>query len=186
MAFKFKDLMINVTSGGGGDTPVCTFDTVDPKPAAMGITCTFDTVDPAGQAATCTFDTVGLKAGQTGICTFDTVGLKAGQTGVCTFDTVRPNAFATVTTVTTVTTLLAAVPGTGATSLAQLKAQLQQALADVERQEREQQTGLPKTVEEAEDLERRLEGALQELRDHRKTLEKGAKRESPKPRKGKK
>lgn len=163
MAFKFKDLMINVTSGGGGETPICTVDTVDPKPAALAATCTVDTV--LGPA----------------------YGFRL-PTGICTVDTVRPNAFATVTTVTTVTTLLAAPPGTGSTSLAQLKAQLQQALADVERQEREQQAAnaLPATVEEADDLERRLQGAIQELRDHRKALEKGAKKESPKPRKGKK
>lgn len=193
MAFKFKDLMINVTSGGGGaDTPVCTLDTVEPKPEAYAITCTMDTVDPAGQARTCTMDTVPAQAMLT--CTLDTVyrfgtfGLGRGQTGVCTLDTVRPDAFATVTTVTTVTTLIAAVPGTAPTSLAQLKEQLQQALADVERREREQQEAntLPKTVEEADDLERRLQGAIQELRDHRKTLEKGAKKEAPKPSKGRK
>jgi hypothetical protein len=195
MAFRFKDLMINVASGGGGgDTPVCTYDTVEPKPLGMAATCTYDTVDPAGQAGTCTFDTVGARAG--GICTIATVigttydlGLTGRDTGVCTFDTVRPNAFLTVTTVTTVTTLVTA--GTGPASLAQLKAQLQQALADVERREREQEAaGLPKTVAEADDLARRLEGALEELRDHRKTLEKdgskGAKKEAPKARKGRK
>jgi hypothetical protein len=186
MAFKFKDLMINVTSGGGGgDTPICTYDTVDPKPvgaAARGITCTYDTVDPAGQAKTCTYDTVTGQAAP--ICTFDTVGIRGRYTGICTYDTVRPDAFAaTITTVTTVTTLLAGVPGGGSTSLGQLKSQLQQALADVEQRERAQEAaGLPQTVEEADDLERRLEGALQELRDHRKSLEKGAK----KPRRSKK
>lgn len=163
MAFKFKDLMISVTSGGGGETPICTVDTVDPKPAALAATCTVDTVFGAAY---------GLR-------------LQTGQ-GICTLDTVRPNAFATVTTVTTVTTLVQSAPGAGTVSLAQLKAQLQQALADVERQEREQQAqGLPATIEEADDLEHRLKGALKELQEHRKTLEKGAK-ESSKPRKGKK
>lgn len=205
MAFKFKDLMINVTSGGGGgDTPICTYDTVEPKPAGMAATCTYDTVDPAGQAATCTYDTV-KPAGQAGTCTFDTVGLRATgictiatvpgttygfgltgrDTGVCTFDTVKPSILA-LTTVTTVTTLVAAAaPGA---SLGQLKAQLQQALADVERQEREQADAqaLPNTVEEVDDLERRLEGALEELREHRKTLAKGAKKDGPKARKAKK
>lgn len=191
MAFKFKDLMINVTSGGGGDTPICTYDTVEPKPAGMAATCTYDTVDPAGQAGTCTYDTVGARAGI--VCTIATVfgttygttlRLTAQDTGVCTYDTVRPLT-ALMTTVTTVTTLAAA--GTGPASLAQLKAQLQQALADVERREREQEAaGLPKTVEEADDLQRRLEGALEELREHRRTLEKEAKKESPKARKSKK
>jgi hypothetical protein len=97
-----------------------------------------------------------------------------------------------MTTVTTVTTLAAAAGGQGTASLGQLKTQLQQALADVERREREVQAAqaLPQTVEESDELERRLEGALQELRDHRKSLEKGgakgAKKEAPKPRKAKK
>jgi hypothetical protein len=167
MAFKFKDLMINVTSGGGPDTPICTVDTVRPAEAAYAITCTVDTVDPAGQAITCTVDTVhgapyGLRRRGTG-------------QGICTLDTVRPDALMTVTTVTTVTTLLAAAPGGSTTSLAQLKSQLQQALADVEQRERQQEEAqaLPATIEEADDLERRLEGALEELRDHRRTLEKG-------------
>ncbi|HEX3129195.1 MAG TPA: hypothetical protein VH394_17810 [Thermoanaerobaculia bacterium] len=186
MAFKFKDLMINVTSGGGGgDTPICTYDTVDPKPAgaaARGITCTYDTMDPAGQAKTCTYDTV------TGQAAPDMVGIRGRYTGICTYDTVRPDAFAaTVTTVTTVTTLLAAVGGGGSASLAQLKSQLQQALADVEQRERAQEAaGLPQTVEEADDLERRMEGALQELREHRKSLEKGARKGASKASKPKK
>lgn len=211
MAFKFKDLMINVTSGGGGaDTPICTVDTVDQKPEGYALTCTVDTVRPAGQAATCTVDTVdparaagtctvdtvttGTGMGYAITCTVDTVyrcGLSFGLggrdtgTGVCTVDTVRPATLALMTTVTTVTTLVAASGG-GSVSLGQLKAQLQQALADVEARERAQEAGLPRTVEEADDLERRLEGALEELRDHRKTLQKGAKKEAPKPRKAKK
>lgn len=206
MAFKFKDLMINVTSGGGGaDTPICTVDTVDQKPEGYALTCTVDTVRPAGQAATCTVDTVD-PARAAGTCTVDTVtgyaitctvdtvyrcGLSFGLggrdtgTGVCTVDTVRPATLALMTTVTTVTTLVAAADPR-AVSLGQLKAQLQQALADVEARERAQEAGLPKTVEEADDLERRLEGALEELRDHRKSLQKGAKKEAPKPRKAKK
>ena len=194
MAFKFKDLMINVTSGGGGDTPICTMDTVDPRPVGQAHTCTMDTVEAVGQAHTCTMDTVDPARAMI-TCTLDTVrggtGFRLatdGGTGICTLDTVRPATLALMTTVTTVTTLAAAM-GTGPTSLAQLKAQLQGALADVERREREQQGGLPQTVEEADDLERRMESALQELREHRKTLgkgEKGAKKEAPKPRKGRK
>lgn len=209
MAFKFKDLMVSVTAGGGGDTPICTVDTVEPKPEAQAATCTVDTVYRAAEAGTCTVDTVD-RAFQAGTCTVDTVDaaahwaitctvdtvyrppyglrLQTDGTGICTVDTVRPATLALMTTVTTVTTLAAAAAGPGATSLAQLKSQLQSALADVERREREQQEAqaLPKTVEEADDLERRLEGALQELRDHRKTLGKGAKKESSKARKPRK
>ncbi len=207
MAFKFKDLMVNVTGGGGGvDTPVCTVATMDPDPAPAGqarqITCTMDTMVPAGQAATCTVDTMD-PARQAATCTVDTMGLlpctiatmygttygfrpaTGRDTGVCTIATMF-GTVAALTTVTTVTTIVAA--GAGPSSLAQLKAQLQQSLADVERQEREQADAqaLPKSVEEVDDLERRLEGALEELREHRKTLTKGAKKEPAKPRKGKK
>lgn len=197
MAFRFKDLMVSVSSGGGADDPICTIDTMkgEPDPAGQAATCTVDTMDPARQAYTCTVDTM-KPAGLAYTCTVDTMpGLRrAGgtgtDTGICTIATMFPSVMA-LTTVTTVTTLAQAV-SPGATNLAQLKSQLQSALADVEQREREQRESqaLPKTVEEAADLERRLEGALQELRDHRKTLEKGgskgAKKEAPKPSKGKK
>lgn len=187
MAFKFKDLMVSVGPRGGVDEPVCTLDTMKPAgaPAPRGITCTVDTMDPAGQAITCTVDTMD-PAGQAHTCTVDTMGIRRAGTGqgVCTLDTMFPAGFGggmagmaaltTVTTVTTVTTLVQAV-SPGAASLAQLKAQLQQALAD------KQPEPLPGTVEEAEDLERRLEGALEELRDHRRALEKGGKKTGAKP-----
>lgn len=197
MAFRFKDLMVSVTSGGGTDDPICTIATMkEPDPAGQAATCTVDTMDPARQAYTCTVDTMDpLRQAHT--CTVDTMPGIAGlrraggnETGICTIATMFPSVMA-LTTVTTVTTLAQAVsPGAG--SLAELKGQLQQALADVERREREAQAAqaLPQTVEEANELERRLEGALQELRDHRKSLEKGGakgpKKEAPKARKPKK
>jgi hypothetical protein len=196
MAFKFKDLMINVTSGGGGvDDPICTLDTMkEPPPAGQAATCTVDTMPAqAARGITCTVDTMDPALAVRAItCTVDTMfpyGFRPDtgrDTGICTIATMA-GTIAALTTVTTVTTLVQAASPAPA-SLAQLKEQLQQALADVERREREQQDAqaLPKTLKEADDLERRLQGALQELRDHRKTLEKGAKKEAPKPSKGKK
>ncbi|SRR6266545_2048873 len=65
-----------------------------------------------------------------------------------------------------------AAPG-GAQDLATLKQQLQHALAQVEEQERAQTAShLPQTLEEAEDLETRLRGALEELQQHKNSLKK--------------
>jgi hypothetical protein len=176
MAFRFKDLMVNVVKSGGEVDPVCTIATIDPNPA-QAVPCTIATIGPA-QAAACTIATIGTYTG------FRFQGGTTGGAGFCTIATIFPGAFATVTTVTTVTTVVQAGPA-GPASLKELKEQLQQALADVERQEREQQAALPATIEEAEDLEHRLKGALKELQEHRKSLEKDAK-DGPKARKGKK
>jgi len=61
----------------------------------------------------------------------------------------------------------------GAQNLAALKQQLQHALAQVEEQERAQAgSHMPQTLEEAEDLEARLRGALEELQQHKNDLKK--------------
>jgi hypothetical protein len=171
MAFKFKDLTIQVAAprrDEDGD-PVCTLATAkpdpDPDPAAI-VPCTLATMGEQAAATRvmpCTLATMFPTPGILGL-TGDTTG------GVCTLATMfgafTPN---TVTTVMTVTTV---VQRPGAASLRELKEQLQQALAEIERQEREQEAAaLPRSVEEADELERRLKGALQELQDHRRTLE---------------
>ena len=58
-------------------------------------------------------------------------------------------------------------------ALPALKEQLKKALALIEEHEKALQEGLalPKTREEAEDLERRLRSALAEVEEHKKTLE---------------
>jgi hypothetical protein len=62
----------------------------------------------------------------------------------------------------------------GAEGLSALKQQLQQALAQVEEQEKAMaDPGLPRTVAEAEELEAKLRGALEELRQHKEKLKKG-------------
>lgn len=59
----------------------------------------------------------------------------------------------------------------GLQDLAALKQQLQQALAQVEEQERALAASqLPQTLAEAEDLEAKLRGALEELQRHKETL----------------
>ncbi len=71
--------------------------------------------------------------------------------------------------------------GGGAASLAALKQQLQQALAQVEEQEKALQPGLPQTLEETEDLERRMVEAVEELREHKKTLQGGQEKPAARP-----
>ncbi|MES1243805.1 MAG: hypothetical protein ABUT39_19525 [Acidobacteriota bacterium] len=191
MAFRFKDLMIQVVAnkGGGEGDPICTLATMDPDPKPEGIVpCTLatepppPTTIPAG-IMPCTLATEPYPPTTGGGFAL----LRAGtgqETGICTLATMFPTpglmAAATVTTVTTVTTLVQAAP----TNLKDLKEQLRRSLAEIER--REQADALPRTAEEADDLERRLEGALQELREHRKTLAKGAKKGGAKTAKSKK
>lgn len=58
-----------------------------------------------------------------------------------------------------------------AQQLEQLKAGLREALAQIETRERDLAAGdKPQTLAEADDLETRLEGALAELREHKKSL----------------
>jgi hypothetical protein len=74
-----------------------------------------------------------------------------------------------MTTLVTLVTLAMGTPG--AQDLATLKRVLQDALAQIEAQERGPVGAtLPQTRAEAEDLESRLKAALAELAEHKKTL----------------
>jgi hypothetical protein len=169
MAFRFKDLMIQVIRQNetGGDEHVCTIASKiggEPDPAAV-MPCTLASmIDPA-RVMPCTPATYP----DSEHCPMQ---MLAGQGGGIT------PAITTVTTVTTVTTLVAGT-GRGAADLSSLKQQLRQALDQVEAQERasaaQAPAGLPATMEEAEDLERRLREAVEELQAHKKTLQKPAK-----------
>jgi hypothetical protein len=136
MAFKLKDLIIDVFHGGG-EGARCVPATIEP--AAGGVHCGPATIDPAVAGAHC------------------------GPA------TIAP-ALATLATLAT----LAAVPGGagGAQALSLLKRQLQEVLARIDEQERAQpEASLPSTLAEAEDLERRLKAALDELAEHKKKLQ---------------
>ncbi|HSN86001.1 MAG TPA: hypothetical protein VL025_04545 [Thermoanaerobaculia bacterium] len=186
MAFRFKDLMIQVVpQGGGEDDPACTLASKEPDPAGI-VPCTLASkIEPEGLAkggacdgaseAQCTCTLATKQEPAMIACTLASriIPRLPGAEGTAALGTIT-----TVTTVTTVTTLVQGGAGGGG-SLASLKAQLRAALEDVERQERAQEEpSLPATVEEADDLERRLQEAIEELRDHRKTLQKPAKAET--------
>ena len=166
MAFRFKDLMIQVVPqgrGGDEDDPACTLASKEPDPAGLAAGCR----EASEAQCTCTLATK-----------MDPTPAMMG----CTLASrIEPQALGTITTVTTVTTVTTLVQGGRGGDLASLKAQLRAALVDVERQERAQQGdgGLPATVEEADDLERRLREAIEELQDHRKSLQRSEKGAEP-------
>ncbi len=169
MAFRFKDLMIQVIRQNetGGDEQVCTIASKpgeEPDPAAV-VPCTLASmIDPA-HVMPCTPATYPISEQ----CPMQMAAALGGG--------VTP-AITTITTVTTVTTLVGGA-GRGAADLPSLKQQLRQALDQVEAQERaaaaQAPAGLPATAEETDDLERRLREALEELQAHKKTLQKPAK-----------
>lgn len=179
MAFRFKDLMIQVVpKGGGEDDPACTLASKEPDPAGI-VPCTLASQDPetgGGFAARARACAEASEAQCT--CTLATkMDPVPAMIGCTLASRIETQALGTITTVTTVTTVTTLVQGGRGGDLASLKAQLRAALEDVERQERAQQGdgGLPATVEEADDLERRLREAIEELQDHRKTLQRSEK-----------
>ncbi|HWM91178.1 MAG TPA: hypothetical protein VN493_10455 [Thermoanaerobaculia bacterium] len=179
MAFKIRDLMIQVVSGqdGGGD-PECSCGPAsmrddDPGMAARPEPCTCgpaSRIEPmAATPCSCGPETMWPRPAKDYeprcTCGVATMGFEDPAPGLTTITT--------VTTVTTVTTL---VQGGGRPKdLKALKEELRRLLEELERRERshaQEPAGLPKTVEEADDLERRLQGAIKELRDHKETLKK--------------
>ncbi|HVG07956.1 MAG TPA: hypothetical protein VNM67_09635 [Thermoanaerobaculia bacterium] len=159
MAFRFKDLMVEVVGAGDRANLTCPTLSVDPA----NLTCPTLSI-PAAQAAA------------------------GGTTGVCptlSFTPVYAAMIATPGTICGTLTMPAAAQGTQ--NLTALKQQLQQALQQVEAQERAAAgPGLPATAEEADDLDRRLREALEELQEHKKTLQKPAQPGTKKATKGRK
>lgn len=165
MAFRVKDLMIKVVSGDGDPECSCGIATkIAPEAAPCG-----------GTLCSCTVETRPVALNQD--C--EQASLPQCSCGVATAAaTPPPGAITTVTTVTTVTTITAMVAG-GAPGLKELMEQLRRVLEGIDRKD-DEGAGLPKTAEEAADLEQRLSEAIQELQAHRKSLQKPA---AP-PRKG--
>jgi hypothetical protein len=191
MAFKFKDLMVNVLpaqadkvagaacptlSAGGGPAAAAACPTLS-APGQAAPEAAAGTAPQGAQPVHCptlsaltTFTTAWIcptlsmtVTWAAGIC--PTLSATAGYAALC------PTLSATVTG-----TLQAQSPE----MLAALRQQLQQALAQLDQPQAAHaamaaanvaDTGLPQTVEEAEDLERRLRGALDELQQHKKALQ---------------
>ena len=170
MAFRVKDLMISVVPGDGDPECSCGVATrIAPEAAPCG-----------GTLCSCTVETRPVALNQD--C--GDVSYPNCSCGVATAAaTPPPGAMTTITTVTTVTTVTTMVQGGQAAGLKELMEQLRRVLEGIEKPDPVQ--GLPKTAEEAADLERRLNEAIQELQAHRKSLQKPA-APPAKGRKGKK
>lgn len=196
MAFKLKDLIINLLppAGAGAECPTASAPggarfcptasadarfcptasaTIDARfcptasagmvfcptasapvllvPAAAGQFCPTASAGIGGIAQFCPTASAGI-AGIAQFCPTASAGFAAGVEAVC------PTASAPTESVTL-------------EGLAALKQQLQEALTQVEEQERALAASqLPQTLAEAEDLEARLRGALEELQRHKEGL----------------
>jgi hypothetical protein len=179
MAFRFKDLMVDVLAGGGGCPTLsvepaqgqCPTLSVDPL---QGTPCPTLSVDPL-QGTPCPTLSVGPQfagGGTTGICPTLSVTPTPGYALLAT-PTLTATTLTTLTTTPFICELTLLPARTGAENLAFLKQQLRQTLEQIEAQERAaREPVLPRTLEEADELERRIQGALKELQDHKKTLQK--------------
>lgn len=198
MAFRFKDLMIEVLPGGA-DPANATCGTLSMDPARQAGTCGTLSMDPAqaacGAETYCPTISQPAQAACGGtLCptlSMDPMRLACGGTICPTLSQwPTPMVAAAGTTGILCGTLTMFGAPQARVGLSTLKQHLQQALEQVEAQERaaaQGAAGLPATAEEADDLERRLREAIEELQEHRKTLapaKTGAKARKPgKPRK---
>ncbi len=159
MAFKLKDLMIDVLPGAQGAQAVnpaaqC------PIPSAVthlaaGIVCPI----PSAHTTLCPYPSAHYP------CPIPSAQIVAQ--GICPmFSAVQPS-------LTCAAALAQPTDGTHMANLAILKQQLQQALDQVNQHEAAVHAAAkPQTVEEAEALETQLQGALAELQAHKADLQK--------------
>lgn len=193
MAFKIKDLMINVLPSG--TEAVCGLGTCRPltgvcDPLHAGTcacthcsACSVCSLQCTGgctihqctaacsilctQGCTCTFCTAHCTA----------LGATCGPcTGQCSFQCTHPATWPQITTACPQYPV-GSDPEASFTALSALKEQLKQQLAEVEQQHAAAEAGLlPQSVEEADMLTKKLQEALDELKAHRAELAK-----KPKP-----
>ena len=162
MAFKLKDLMINLIPPGAGKgrRPDC-------APASgVGQFCGTPSAGAAGFCGTPSAGAAGFcgtpSAGAAGFCGTPS----AGAAGFCG----TPSAGAAFCG-TPSAGVVAGDPRAAFEGLVLLKQQLLHALAQVEEHERALEAACrPQSLEEAEELERHLRGALEELAEHKRNL----------------
>jgi hypothetical protein len=149
MPFRFKDLMINVVGGE--------------EPGTIGIrVCTGCTTGLSAQGCTASLCTASF-------CPTHSICLGCSYT--CFYPTRCAGHSIFGCGGPSVITLQEA-EGSGVTDLQQLRAQLQQALAEVDEQERRQAAAQrPKSRAEAEELEGKLKEALAELQRQKSELD---------------
>ncbi|HXO20222.1 MAG TPA: hypothetical protein VOA87_09915 [Thermoanaerobaculia bacterium] len=189
MAFKFKDLMINVLpkgsgqpgGGGGGADCGCTVATTTHFPCTPATThlpwfCTPATTHAMAGGfggGGCTPATTGPAL--LGGCTPATTG--AALLGGCEPATTGPGLLAGCGPATTPAQGGAAAVAPSFENLALLKQQLQDTLAKVEAHQKTLEAhAKPKTVAETEALEKQMMAALDEIRAHKEELKKAPKK----------
>jgi hypothetical protein len=170
MAFKLKDLIISLLPQAGAERACPTASATDARlcPTASAFDPRFCPTASAGLAARVVFcptasaPVLVMPATPFQFCPTASAGLAFCPTASAEVAADCPTASA---------------PAESASSpegLAALKQQLQQALARVEEQEKAlAEPQLPRTFAEAEELEAKLRGALEELRQHKEKLKKG-------------
>lgn len=174
MAFKLKDLMISLLPGPGAACPTASAPDAQLCPtASAGRFC------PAASVQVVFCPTVSapvflLPATPAQFCPTASAGLQLQFCPTASAGRFCPTASAEAAAEPACPTASAPMESAaGAEGLAALKQQLQQALAQVEEQERALAASqLPQTLAEAEDLEARLRGALEELQQHKEALKK--------------
>jgi len=183
VAFKVKDLMINVLPAAGEALP-CIQGTL---PCAQGpIFCTHVTVCGlcTNHTCGCTRCTVILSCGCTALtcgCSRCTAFLSCGCTVISRFGcSVLSACTPCGSAISQITPPGPGIPGPGPESsfetLTALKAQLKQQLAEVESQQKAVEESLrPQTVAEVDELQSKLEAAIEELKARRAELTKKAK-----------
>jgi hypothetical protein len=182
MAFRFRDLVIDVLHAGAG-ARVCGPATVEPAAAGLAPPCgpatVFGFAPPCGPATApadiappdpCGPATDPAAAAAVPPCgpATDILGLR-----ICGPATIEPQVAGVCGEATQIDPKL--LGNLGSQGLASLKRQLWEALSHIEEHERAHghaasEASMPQTKEEVEDLEKRLRGALAELEEHKKKV----------------
>lgn len=175
MAFKLKDLMISLLPPGGERAcPTASAPEAQLCPTASADFCPTASAGRGVQVVFCQTASAPVlvvpatpfcPTASAGFCPTASAGLKFCPTA---------SAEAAVAEACPTASAPAEASAGGAEGLALLKQQLQQALEQVEAQEKAMaEPGLPQTVAETEELEAKLREALEELRQHKENLQKG-------------
>jgi hypothetical protein len=175
MAFKLKDLIISLLPQAGAERACPTASAIDPRfcPTASADFC------PTASAArvqvvfcpTASAPVLVMPATPFQFCPTASAAFCPTASAALQF---CPTASAAEAAEACPTASAPTESAAGREGLAALKQQLQQALAQVEEQEKAMaEPQLPQTVAETEELEAKLREALEELRQHKENLKKG-------------
>lgn len=163
MPFKFKDLVVDIVAEGAGEQLRCPQLTICANFTCGFVTpwCNWPTKWGCGWRTPCGFISPDpCRWGSCGISPIDPCG---AISPVCGGGSLTPTIFEQITPTI--------VQQPGVEQLSVLKQQLQQQLSQIEEMERTQaEAARPQSLQEAEDLERRLKSALEEVQAMKRNL----------------